>query len=33
MRFWVFRAGHYRGITGDHAPPDMPRWFMHGLYG
>ncbi len=33
MRFWVFRAGHYRGIAGDHAPTDMPRWFMHGLYG
>jgi protein ImuB len=33
LRFWVFRAGHYRGGAVDHAPPDMPRWFMHGLYG
>jgi protein ImuB len=33
LRFWVFRAGHYRGSASEHATPDMPRWFMHGMYG
>ena len=34
LRFWVFRAGHYRGGAMDYqASADMPRWFMHGLYG
>jgi protein ImuB len=33
LRFWVFRAGHYRGSASEHVMPDMPRWFMHGMYG
>lgn len=27
LRFWLFRAGLYRGMT-----PSPPRWFVHGLY-
>jgi protein ImuB len=34
LRFWVFRAGYYRASAADHATPrDMPRWFLHGMYG
>lgn len=34
LRFWVFRVGHYRASAADHAAPrDMPRWFLHGMYG
>jgi protein ImuB len=39
LRFWLFRAGHYRGNAPDHPAADhvgfqlMPRWFLQGLYG
>jgi protein ImuB len=33
LRFWLFRAGHYRDLTPeDLAKGIVPRWFMHGMF-
>jgi protein ImuB len=33
LRFWIFRAGHYRACTDHATARGVPRWFLHGMYG